>query len=148
MPKSTEKRDAELAALLAEVRSLKQDFDALKRSPVLGDAIRSALAHARDVGREYPPDYAVLVRPAEYPPDYAVLVRPAEYPPDYAVLVRPQLNRDDVVLPAARSKKTQSKKTQSKKTQSKKTQVVAEPSASARKAVAPRKKAKSRKSGE
>jgi hypothetical protein len=105
MPKVT--RDAELAALLEEVRTLKQDLDVLRRNPVLGEAVAAALAHARQVARgiaELPPEYAVLVRPAGgLPPDYAVLVRPpGELPPDYAVLVRPAPDQGGVDPAAVR----------------------------------------------
>jgi hypothetical protein len=107
MPKST--RDADLAKLLAEVRSLQAELEVLKKNPIIRDAIGA--------GRDLPPDYAVLVRPGpdfgervrDLPPDYAVLVRPGpdfgermrDLPPDYAVLVRPA-PFDERVLPANR----------------------------------------------
>lgn len=139
MPTSAEKRDAELAALLEEVRSLKQDLDVLKRNPIIGEAVGAALAHARDVARrdqgitrKLPPTYAVAVRTRNLPPGYAVLVKPFELPPDYAVAVRPRPDRDEVVLPEARVTKARA---------------AARKPAKARSDAAAGKTAKARKSG-
>src|ERR1700680_2088263 len=92
-------KNAELAALLKEVRAMRQDIDALKANPAVA---RAAFEPSYEVlvkaQRELPPNYAVLVRPSELPPNYQVAVRafrPDEtilakvaYPPDYAVAVR------------------------------------------------------------
>ncbi|HEY7118836.1 MAG TPA: hypothetical protein VH475_19765, partial [Tepidisphaeraceae bacterium] len=92
-------KNAELAALLEEVRALRKDIDVLKANPAVARAASEpsyeVLVKAQ---RKLPPNYAVLVRSAELPPDYQVLVRafhPDEtvvarvaYPPDYAVAVR------------------------------------------------------------
>jgi len=93
-------KNAELAALLKEVRAMRQDIDALKANPAVA---RAAFEPSYEVlvkaqQRKLPPNYAVLVRPSELPPDYQVAVRAfrpdetivakAAYPPDYAVAVR------------------------------------------------------------
>jgi hypothetical protein len=94
-----EAKNTELAALLKEVRAIRQDIEALKANPA---AARAAFGPSYEVlvsaQRKLPPNYAVLVRPTELPPDYQVAVRafrPDEtivgkvaYPPDYAVAVR------------------------------------------------------------
>ena len=115
MPPSTEKRDAELAALLEEVRSLRQDLDVLKHNPIISEAVGTALAQARDVARrdlgaarELPPNYAVAVRTRDLRGDIASLAKTFELPPNYAVAVRPRPDRDEVIQPQARVAKAQS----------------------------------------
>jgi hypothetical protein len=92
-------KNDELAALLKEVRALRQDIEVLKANPAVA---RAAIEPSYEVlvkaQRKLPPNYAVLVRATELPPDYQVAVRafrPDEtvvgkvaYPPDYAVAVR------------------------------------------------------------
>jgi hypothetical protein len=94
-----EDKNAELAALLKEVRAMRRDLDALKANPAVA---RAAFEPSYEVlvkaQRELPPNYAVLVRPSELPPDYQVVARafrPDEtivakpaYPPNYAVAAR------------------------------------------------------------
>ena len=94
-----EAKNTELAALLKEVRAMRQDIEALKANPAVG---RVAFEPSYEVlvkaQRKLPPNYAVLVRPTELPPDYQVAVRAfradetvvgrVAYPPDYAVAVR------------------------------------------------------------
>lgn len=96
---SPDAKNAELAALLNEVRALRQDIEVLKANPAVA---RAAFEPSYEVlvsaQRKLPPNYSVLVRPTELPPDYQVAVRafrPDEtivgkvaYPPDYAVAVR------------------------------------------------------------
>jgi hypothetical protein len=92
-------KNAELAALLKEVRALRKDIEVLKANPAIA---RAALEPSYEVlvrsKRDLPPNYAVAVRAAELPPDYQVAVRafrPDEtvvakvaYPPNYEVAAR------------------------------------------------------------
>jgi hypothetical protein len=77
MSSSDQEHEQEMAALLREVRALREAIDQLKAGPSLQPRL--------------PPDYQVLVRsqPA-LPPDYAVAVR-QQSPLDWGVLVRAQL---------------------------------------------------------
>jgi hypothetical protein len=95
MAKSTKKRDTELAGLLEEVRSLREDIDVLKRNPVIGEAVTAALAHAREVAGRGLGDAMNL------PPNYAVAVR--DLPPTYEIAVRPVRDLGEVVQPEART---------------------------------------------
>lgn len=79
MSQPDEDRESELAALLREVRALRESIDRLKPTG----------------GQVFPPDYAVAVRVR---PEYAVAVRP-ELPPDYAVAVKVQLPGEIVINP-------------------------------------------------
>jgi hypothetical protein len=92
-------KNTELAALLKEVRAMRQDIEALKANPAVGRvAFEPSYEVLVSAQRKLPPNYAVLVRSTELPPDYQVAVRafrPDEtvvgkvaYPPDYAVAVR------------------------------------------------------------
>lgn len=106
----TEKRDAELAALLEEVRSLKRDLDVLKHNPIVSEAVGAALAQARDAARrdlgaarEFPPTYAVAVRTRDLKGDIASLAKTFEFPPTYAVAVRPRPDREEIVRPQERA---------------------------------------------
>jgi hypothetical protein len=81
-----QERERELAALLKEVRALRESLDELKAGLPRLPPDYAVLARTRP---ELPPDYAVAVRTgAALPPDYAVLVRQAALPPEYQVLVR------------------------------------------------------------
>lgn len=115
MPPSTEKRDAELAALLEEVRSLREDLDVLKGNPIIRAAVGTALASSRDaarrdlgIARELPPNYAVAVRTRDLQGDIASLAKTFDLPPNYAVAVRPRPDHDEVILPQARVAKARS----------------------------------------
>lgn len=74
-----ENGEQEFAKLLAEVRELRGEVEALKTLP----GVRGHVEGGKVV--RLPPDYAVMVRPVdnavrlttELPPDYAVMVRPA-----------------------------------------------------------------------
>ena len=76
-------REAELRALLDEVRALRQDIDVLKANPVIGDAVSATLEHASRMPGYERSGYAVLVKPA---PDLERLA-------SYNVLVAPDLER-------------------------------------------------------
>jgi hypothetical protein len=96
---SPDAKNAELAALLKEVRALRQDIEVLKANPAVARAsFEPSYEVLVSAKRDLPPNYAVAVRAAELPPNYQVAVRafrPDEtlvgrvaYPPDYAVAVR------------------------------------------------------------
>lgn len=81
--------EAELAALLEEVRALRRDIEVLKANPAIARAVGEADEELMiSADRDLPPNYAVAVRAAKLPPNYAVAVRTAKLPPDYAVAVR------------------------------------------------------------
>lgn len=70
-------RENELAELLAEVRALRREIDALKADPSVANIARG-------------PSYEVLVKSRpNLPPDYEVLVKAGKLPPNYAVAVEP-----------------------------------------------------------
>ena len=114
MAKSTKKRDDELASLLEEVRTLKEDIEVLRRNPIIGEAVSAALAHARDAARanpdHLPPTYQVAVRTR---PDRDAVVLPDSavhnLPPNYAVAARTRPDREAVVLPATRTRAAKSR---------------------------------------
>ena len=67
-------RDRELAELLAEVRALRREIEALKADPSVAVPARA-------------PAYEVLVKARpNLPPDYEVLVKAGTLPPNYAVV--------------------------------------------------------------
>jgi hypothetical protein len=91
--------EAELAALLEEVRELRRKIEGLETNPAVARAVtQPAYEVLVKAQRGLPPDYQVAVTPTKLPPGYEVavkalapdtpvLARPA-YPPDYQVAVR------------------------------------------------------------
>jgi len=82
-------RERELAELLAEVRALRREIDALKADPSVaipaGGPSYEVLVKARP---DLPPNYEVLVKAGKLPPNYAVLAEHLDLPPNYEVAVK------------------------------------------------------------
>ncbi|HJZ71659.1 MAG TPA: hypothetical protein VKE51_07945 [Vicinamibacterales bacterium] len=83
-------RERELAELLAEVRALRREIEALKADPSAATSARNpsyeVLVKTRPNVR---PDYEVLVKAGKLPPNYEVAVAPiADLPPNYEVAVK------------------------------------------------------------